>query len=170
MCNTCSLLHVLEGSLSSSLTLKIPIQEFFHSVQTSNQLTYFFFFFFFLLSFIFLMSILSSLFSLDSLFYQLWWLPHKYHKPLLPLLYLLDFCTYLTSEIPSPVKLNSWPLFPTCTRTVDWPETVHDHKTLKWDLRNMLHFLNQWNLQFSETAVWPFLFSSQTDYLTPCFT
>ena len=73
------------------------------------------------------------------------------------------FCTYLTSEIPPPVKLNSWPLFHTCTRTADWPETMNDHRTLKWDLRNMLHFLNQWNLQFSETAVWPFLFS-QTDF------
>lgn len=83
MHNTCSLLHVLEGSLSSSLTLKIPIQEFFHCVKTSNQLTYFFFFFFFTV--LYLSNVNTySLFSLDSLFYWLWWLPHKHQQALAP--------------------------------------------------------------------------------------
>ena len=161
MHKTRRLLHVLEGSLPSSLTLKS---------QSKNSSTLWRLLInwptsFFLTIFLFLMSIFSSLFSLDSLFYWPWWLPHK-HPPS-P---CSHFCIYFTSEIPTLVKLNSWPLFHTCTRTVDWLETMHDHQTLNWDLRNMLHFLNQWNLQFSETALWPFLFSSQTDYLTVHFT
>lgn len=163
MHNTCSLLHVLEGSLSSSLTLKIPIQEFFHCVKTSNQLTYFFFFFFFTVLYL---SNVNTYLLIFLRFSVLLTMMTPSQTPTSP---CSHFCTYLTSEIPPPVKLNSWPLFHTCTRTADWPETMNDHRTLKWDLRNMLHFLNQWNLQFSETAVWPFLFS-QTDYLTPRFT
>lgn len=159
MHNTRSLLHVLKGSLPRSLTLKIPIQEFFHSVKTSNQLTYFFFFFFNHLS----LSNVNNFLLIFLRFSVLLTMMTPSQTPPSPCSY---FCIYLTNEIPTLVKLNSWPLFHTCTRTVDWLETMHDHQILKWDLRNMVHFLNQWNLQFSETALWPFLFSSQTDYLT----
>ena len=89
MRNTCSLLHVLEGSFSSSLTLKIPIQEFFHSVQTSNQLTYFFFFFFTVLR-------LSNVNTFLLIFLRFSVLSTMMTPSQIPTSPCSHFCTYLT--------------------------------------------------------------------------